>query len=350
LLLCGLCACNYSSGKDSIMSIYTSSAARLPIEGELPSLDHATTWRNSPPLGAADLRGKVVLVDFWTYTCINWRRTLPYLRTWADKYRDRGLVVIGVHTPEFSFERDINNVRQASKEQAVGYPIAIDSEYAIWNAFDNHYWPALYFVDAHGRIRHHQFGEGDYDKLELVIQQLLGEAGRYSPGSAVNSIEGNGAEAAADWNSLKSAETYLGHGRSGTFASPEPEFLKRPRDYTTPERLRLSQWGLTGDWTLARESARSNHAGGRLTYRFHARDVHLVMGTVTRGSSVRYRVFIDGQPPGTAHGVDIDEQGNGKVDAPRMYQLIRQRGSIADRTVEVDFLDPGAEVFVLTFG
>jgi thiol-disulfide isomerase/thioredoxin len=350
MYLCGLCACNNSSGEESVMTRHSASAARLPIEGELPSLDHAITWLNSPRLGAADLRGKVVLVDFWTYTCINWRRTLPYLRTWADKYREHGLVIIGVHTPEFGFERDVDNVRQASKEQAIDYPIAIDSEYAIWKAFDNHYWPALYLVDAQGRIRHHQFGEGDYDKLEPLIQQLLREAGRDSPGGEVSAVAGNGAESAADWKSLRSPETYLGHGRSDNFASPEIEFFGRARDYTIPERLRLNQWGLAGNWSLANESARSNYAYGRLTYRFHARDVHLVMGAVTRGSPVRYRVLIDGQPPGTAHGVDVDEQGNGKLDVPRMYQLIRQRGSIADRNFEIEFVDPGAEIFVLTFG
>jgi thiol-disulfide isomerase/thioredoxin len=292
----------------------------------------------------------VVLVDFWTYTCINWRRTLPYLRSWADKYRERGLVVIGVHTPEFSFEQDIDNVRQASKEQAINYPIAIDTDYSIWNAFDNHYWPALYFVDVQGRIRHHQFGEGDYKKLELVIQRLLAEAGHDSPDDAIDTIDGNGAEAEAEWRSLKSPETYLGHGRSENFASPELAFLARTRDYTTPERLRLNQWGLTGNWMLGNESARAVDVGGRLTYRFHARDLHLVMGPVKRDRTVRFRVRIDGQAPDTAHGVDVDEQGNGKIDTPRMYQLIRQRGPIADRNFEIEFLDSGAEVFVLTFG
>jgi thiol-disulfide isomerase/thioredoxin len=348
--LFGLCACNSSSGKEAIMISQESTIARLRVEGELPSLEHATNWLNSAPLSAADLRGKVVLVDFWTYTCINWRRTLPYLRTWAEKYRDSGLVVVGVHTPEFGFEKDIDNVRQASKEQAINYPIAIDTDYAVWNAFDNHYWPALYLIDAQGRIRHHQFGEGNYDHLEVLIRQLLAEAGRNPPEGAVSAIEGKGAEAEANWRSLKSQETYLSHSRSSNFASPQIAFLARVRNYTTPARLRLNQWGLTGNWVLGNESAHSIDAGGRLTYRFHARDVHLVMGAIAADRPVRFRVLIDGHPPGAAHGVDIDEQGNGKMDAPRMYQLIRQRDSIADRNFEIEFLDSGAEVFVFTFG
>lgn len=328
----------------------TPAATRLPDEGGVPSIEHAIAWLNSPPLSAADLRGKVVLVDFWTYTCINWRRTLPYLRSWADKYREQGLVVIGVHTPEFSFERNVDNVRRASREQAIGYPVAIDSEYAIWRAFANQYWPAVYLVDAQGHIRHHQFGEGDYGKLELVIRQLLAEAGRPSPAGGPASIEANGAEAEADWKNLKSPETYLGHGRSESFASPEIQFLDRARDYTAPERLRFNDWALAGNWSLGDESARSSEAGGRLTYRFHARDVHLVMGPAAHGGPVRFRVYLDGQPAGAARGADIDQSGNGKMDTPRMYHLIRQHGAIVDRSFEIEFLDPGAELFVLTFG
>jgi thiol-disulfide isomerase/thioredoxin len=333
-----------------MMNTHSSAARRLPDEGGVPSIEHATGWLNSPPLRAADLRGKVVLVDFWTYTCINWRRTLPYLRSWADKYREQGLVVIGVHTPEFSFERNVDNVRRASSEQAIGYPIAIDSEYAIWRAFGNQYWPAVYLVDAQGRIRHHQFGEGDYDNLEFVIRQLLTEAGHPPPPGDVSPIKAAGAEAEADWKNLRSPETYLGHGRSESFASPEIQFLDKARDYTAPERLRVNDWAFAGSWSLGDESARSSKPGGRLTYRFHARDVHLVMGPAASGGPVRFRVFIDGQPAGASRGVDIDENGNGKLDMQRMYHLIRQHGPIVDRNVEIEFLDPGAELFVLTFG
>ncbi len=332
------------------MSQQTSIAAgRLGVEGDLPSLDHADTWLNSPPLSAAELRGKVVLVDFWTYTCINWRRTLPWLRTWAEKYRDQGLVVIGVHTPEFSFEQDLDSIRREAKSQRVDYPIAVDSQYAIWNAFDNHYWPALYFVDAQGRIRHHQFGEGNYDQLETVIRQLLAEAGQ-NPTQPLLPITGQDVEAGADWKNLRSPETYLGHGRSQTFASSEIEFLDRARHYTYPDKLRLNQWAFAGSWAMSNESSRSNIAGGRLAFRFHARDLHLVMGPAIAGATVRFRVTLDGQPPGTVHGVDVDDQGNGSVTAPRMYTLIRQQGSIADRTFEIEFFDAGAEVFVFTFG
>ena len=333
-----------------MLNTSSSAATRIPDEGSMPSIEHAVAWLNSPPLRAADLRGKVVLVDFWTYSCINWRRTLPYLRRWADKYREQGLVVIGVHTPEFSFERNVDNVRQAAMEQAIGYPVAIDSEYAIWRAFGNQYWPAVYLVDAQGRIRHHQFGEGDYGKLELVIRQLLAEAGHSPPAGKSGSIEATGAEAEADWKNLKSPETYLGHGRSESFASPEIHFLDRARDYTAPERLRVNDWALAGNWSLGDESARSNESGGRLTYRFHARDVHLVMGPAARGGPVRFRVYIDGQPAGAAQGTDIDGSGNGKMEVPRMYHLVRQHGPIVDRSFEIEFLDAGAELFVLTFG
>ncbi|MEJ0038153.1 MAG: thioredoxin family protein [Gammaproteobacteria bacterium] len=325
-------------------------AAALPVEGKLPHLDRATEWLNSPPLSTADLRGKVVLVDFWTYTCINWRRTLPYLRVWAEKYKDQGLVVIGVHTPEFSFEKNAANVRVAAKEQNVDYPIAIDSDYAIWNAFDNHYWPALYFIDPQGRIRHHQFGEGEYEKLERVIQQLLAEAGRASPVSAPAVIEGQGAEAGADWPSLRTAETYVGYGRDNNFASPGGGKLDRSRVYAAPTALKLNQWALAGSWTMKKESTISQKANGKITYRFHARDVHLVMGPVTHGAPVRFRVTIDGQPPHASHGVDVDAEGLGTLDAQRMYQLIRQPAPIVDRQVEIEFLDAGAEVFSFTFG
>jgi thiol-disulfide isomerase/thioredoxin len=322
----------------------------VAAQGQLAPLSLATVWLNSQPLRAADLRGKVVLVDFWTYTCINWRRTLPYLRAWAQKYKDQGLIVIGVHTPEFSFEKDVDNVRRVAAEQQVGYPIAIDSDYAIWNAFENHYWPALYFIDAQGRMRHHQFGEGDYEQSEAMIQQLLAEAGHGSFERRSVSVAGNGAEAGADWTSLRSAETYVGYARSNSFASPGGALLDKPRVYAAPARMQLNEWAFAGDWTTKRESAVLNAADGKITYRFHARDVHLVMGTAARGASVRFRVSIDGQVPGASHGVDVDDAGHGTIDEPRMYQLIRQSAPIVDRQFEIEFLDPGAQVFVFTFG
>jgi thiol-disulfide isomerase/thioredoxin len=351
ILLGALCASIDTSAEHTSMVQRTSTtAAELPVEGKLPSLGHATAWLNSEPLSAADLRGKVVLIDFWTYTCINWRRTLPYLRAWEQKYRDNGLVVIGVHTPEFSFEKDIGNVRGAAKDQNVDYPIAMDSDYAIWNAFKNQYWPALYFVDAQGRIRHHQFGEGDYEQSEVIIQQLLAEAGHSSSERQLVSVEGHGAEAAADWTSLRSPEAYVGYARAEHFASSGGALLDRPRVYAASARLKLNEWALAGDWTTRKESAVLNKANGKVIYRFHARDVHLVMGPAARGASVRFRVLIDGQPPGASRGVDVDDEGHGTADGPRMYQLIRQSAPIADRQFEIEFLDPGAEVFVFTFG
>ena len=305
---------------------------------ETDSLGRAIEWINSPPLNTADLRGKVVLVDFWTYSCINWRRTLPYLRDWAEKYREHGLVVIGVHTPEFGFEKDIANVRRAMREQHIDYPVAIDSDYAIWEAFDNHYWPALYFIDAQGRIRHQQFGEGDYEQLEATIVELLAEAGRSLPTPEPAELPGQGAEAAADWKNLRSPETYLGNARSGTPAS------------TGTAPLRLNQWALAGDWTSQRESSLLTETGGKISYRFHARDVHLVMGPGPSGRPVRFRLTLDGQAPGASQGVDVDAQGRGVIDQPRMYTLIRQAGPIKDRLIEIEFLDAGAEAFAFTFG
>ena len=325
-------------------------AVPLPIEGEMPSLGGATAWLNSPPLSAADLRGKVVLIDFWTYTCINWLRTLPYVRAWADKYRDHGVVVIGVHTPEFAFEHDLENVRQAAKNMRVAYPIAIDTDYAIWRAFNNHYWPALYLVDAQGRIRSHQFGEGAYEQSEMMIQQLLAEAGIGGIDDELVSVDASGVEAAADWDSLRSAENYIGYERSENFASPGDAVLDTPHVYAVPARLRLNEWALSGEWTIGRQATVLNAANGRIAYRFHARDLHLVMGPAARGTSVRFRVFIDGQAPGAAHGIDVDEQGNGTVTQQRLYQLIRQPKPIDDRQFEIEFLDAGVEAFVFTFG
>jgi thiol-disulfide isomerase/thioredoxin len=325
-------------------------AIHLPSEGELPSLSGATAWLNSPPLSAADLRGKVVLIDFWTYTCINWLRTLPYVRAWAEKYKEHGVVVIGVHTPEFSVEHDLENVRRAAKDMRVEYPVAIDNDYAIWDAFDNHYWPALYLVDAQGQIRSHHFGEGAYEQTEMMIQYVLAEAGIGGIDDELVSVEASGAEVAADWGDLRSAENYVGYERTENFASPGAAVLDEPRVYAVPARLRLNEWALSGEWTIGRETTVLNKANGRIAYRFHARDLNLVMGAAARGTSVRFRVFIDGQEPGAAHGGDVDEQGNGTVSEPRLYQLIRQPGHIADRQFEIEFLDAGVEAFSFTFG
>ena len=335
----------FGSGMEHV----TAASAQLPVEGKLPSLGGASEWLNSQPLMADALRGKVVLVEFWTYTCINWLRTLPYVRAWAAKYKDQGLVVIGVHTPEFAFERQADNVRRAAKDLKVDYAIAIDSDYAVWRAFNNQYWPAHYFVDARGRIRHHQFGEGNYEQSERVIQQLLIEAGTGGTGQLV-SVDGQGVEAAADWGSLKSPENYTGSDRTANFASPGGAAADRGRVYAVPARLRLNQWALSGDWTMRAEAAVLNRANGRIACRFHARDLHLVMGPAARGTSVRGRVLIDGQPPNAAHGIDVDGQGQVTVTEQRLYQLVRQPKPIAERQFEIEFLDPGAEIYAFTFG
>ncbi len=328
----------------------SSSTRQLPIEGELPSLAGATTWINSPPLAPADLRGKVVLIDVWTYTCINWLRTLAYIRAWAAKYKDRGLVVIGVHSPEFPVEKDLDNVRRAVRQMRIDYPIAVDSDFAIWRALANEYWPALYLADAKGRIRYHYFGEGEYDQTERVIQQLLTEAGSSGVGSDLVSVDPHGAEAAADWDDLKSPETYVGYQRSERFASPGEAKRDQHHVYAVPGTLKLNQWALSGDWTIEERSAVLGGASGRITYRFHSRDVHLVMGASRPETPVRFRVQIDGKAPGAAHGADVDADGNGRASEPRLYQLIRQSKPIVDREFSIEFLDPGVEAFVFTFG
>jgi len=325
-------------------------AAELPIEGVVPSLGGATEWLNSPPLTGAGLRGKVALIEFWTYTCINWLRTLPYVRAWATKYADRGLVVIGVHSPEFAFEKNVDNVRRAAKDLRIHYPIAIDSEHRIWRAFENDYWPALYFVDAQGRIRHHHFGEGEYEQSEMIIQQLLAEAGIGGIGRDLVSVEPRGVEEAADWGSLRSEENYVGYERTENFVSPGGAILDKPRVYAVPARWGLNQWALSGDWTVQKQAIVLNKANGRIAYRFHARDLHLVMGPAAPGISVRFRVLVDGQPPRAARGIDVDDQGNGTVTEQRLYQLIRQPKPIADRQFEIKFLDSGVEAFAFTFG
>ena len=306
--------------------------------------------RRSEPLTPAGLHGKVVLADFWTYTCINWLRQLPYLRAWAAKYSGHGLVVIGLHTPEFSFEHNADNVRRAVQDMRITYPVATDNNYAVWGAFGNHYWPALYFADAQGRIRHHHFGEGEYGQSEMVIQQLLAEAGSTGAGTGLVSADTRGLEVPADWASLRSPENYTGYQRTENFASPGGAAPGKPHVYTAPTELGLNQWTLSGDWTMEDEATTLNAANGQIACRFHARDLNLVMGPAATQNSGRFRVLIDGQPPGTAHGTDVDGQGNGTLTEQRVYQLIRQPGPIVDRTFEITFPDPGTQAYCFTFG
>src|SRR4029453_11170281 len=328
----------------------THPAAQLPVEGHLPGFDGATGWLNSPPLTAAELRGQVVLVQFWTYTCINWLRTLAAVRAWADRYKDQGLVVVGVHTPEFDFEHDPDNVRQAVTDLGVDYPVAVDNDYAIWTAFDNHYWPASYFVDAQGQIRHHRFGEGDEHMSEMILQQLLTDPGPDGIAQDLTSVDARGVEAAADWASLRSPENYLGSARTDNFVSPTGSLLDTSYAYAAPPQLRLNQWALAGDWTVRPSAIVLNQAGGRILYRFPARHLHPVMGPPTPGSPVRCRCLLDGQPPGPAPGADLDDQGDGTLTQPRLYQLLRQPGPISQRSFEIAFLDPGVQAYAFTFG
>jgi thiol-disulfide isomerase/thioredoxin len=323
---------------------------RLPVEGGLPPLDGATGWVNSPPLTPVDVRGKVVLASFWTYTCINWLRQLPYLRAWAAKYAGNELVVIGVHTPEFPFEHSPDNVRQAVKDMGIAYPVALDNDYAIWRAFANHYWPALYFADAQGQIRHHHFGEGEYEQSEMVIQQLLTDAGCSAIDQEMVSVTPAGIEAPADWGSLRSPENYLGYERTENFASASGILPGQPYVYAAPAQLRRNEWALSGDWTIDDQATTLNSPDGRIAYRFHARDLHLVMGPAAPGTAVPFRVLVDGQPPGADHGTDIDHQGLGQVVRPRLYQLIRQRGPVTDRTLEITFPTRGVQAYAFTFG
>jgi thiol-disulfide isomerase/thioredoxin len=298
----------------------------------MPVLDGATGWLNTEPLDPTDLRGHVVLVDFWTLTCINWLRSEPYVRAWSQAYRDDGLIVIGVHTPEFSFEHEVDRVRQAIEARHIDYPVAVDNDYAIWSAFDNHYWPALYFVDGHGIIRDHHFGEGRYEDSERTLQRLLGV--ERDPVL----VEGLGVEAEADWDHLRSPETYLGSARSERFTPDE-----------LPEQLRVNHWALAGQWTVRREHVVLEHAGGSIGFRFHARDAHLVLTPGAR-ESIPFRMLLDGETPGRSHGLDVDEDGNGEIRAGRLYQLVREHDAVRERTLEITFLDPGAEAYVFTFG
>jgi thiol-disulfide isomerase/thioredoxin len=322
----------------------------LPVEGELSSLGSAIGWLNSRPLTSEDLRGKVILIDFWTYTCINWLRTLPYVRAWAEKYTDQGVVVVGVHTPEFPFERDLDNVREAANDMRVGYPIALDSDYAIWRAFSNQYWPAVYIADTRGRIRHHQFGEGGYEECERIIQRLLSERGDGHSADGRVVVAPDGVEAQADWRNLRSPETYLGYEQTQNFASAGGASLHESRTYVAPYALKLNHWSLSGDWTVETRASVLNRADGRIAFRFHARDANLVVGLRVPGASVPFRVLIDGERPGDAHGLDVDEHGHGTVAQQRLYQLVREPRSITQRTLEITFLAPGVEAYVFTFG
>lgn len=325
-------------------------ASTLPVEGIAPKLDGATAWLNSPPLTGAALRGKVVLVDFWTYSCVNCLRALPHVRAWADKYRDQGFVVVGVHAPEFDFEKDVANVRRAVGELGITYPVAVDSDMRIWRAFGNQFWPAHYFIDAHGRIRYHHFGEGHYEASERVIRELLAEAGHPAKDDAFAAATGAGVQMAPDMAQIGSPETYVGYARAERFVSPGGQVRERSRDYALPAQWSLNQWALGGRWTVHGEKAVLGDGGGRILYRFHARDLNLVLGPGRDGKPIRFRVRVDGQAPGVNHGSDVDADGNGQVTAQRLYQLVRSSDGVRDRSFEIEFLDPGVEAFAFTFG
>lgn len=325
-------------------------AGELPIEGMLPSFDGATRRLNSQPLTPDGLRGRVVVVQFWTYTCINWLRTQAYFRAWSQRYRDLGLVTIGVHTPEFAFEHDVDNVRWAVDARRIDYPVAVDNDFAVWSAFANHYWPAFYFVDARGQIRHHRFGEGDFERSEMVIRQLLADAGGEDPGPGLAVVEPHGDEVQADWGDLRSPETYLGYEQAAGFDAGGGAAWDEPHDYTAPAHLRLNSWGLAGSWTFRSDRSALHARPGRIAYRFHARDVNLVMGPASRGATVRFRVRLDGEIAAAAHGTDVGSDGSGTVVEQRMYQLIRQPRPIRERRFEIEFLEPGVDAFCFTFG
>jgi cytochrome c biogenesis protein CcdA/thiol-disulfide isomerase/thioredoxin len=339
------------TGGPSMMRAKQPSSANepLPSEGPMPSLEGATEWLNSPPLSTEGLKGKVVLIDFWTYSCINCLRAIPYVRAWAEKYKDHGLVVIGVHAPEFAFERNADNVKKAIATLGIKYPVAIDNDYKIWRAFDNEYWPAHYFVDAKGQVRHHHFGEGDYDESEQIIQQLLAEAGDRNVPTGIAEVKASGAEAASDKDHVESSETYVGYDRAEHFVSPGGAVQDLSHVYASGP-LQLNDWSLVGDWTIGNERAQSNEKGAGIVYRFHARDLHLVLGPATEGKPVRFVVTVDGKSPGSAHGADTDAEGQGTVTAQRLYQLVRDPGAVMDHTFEIRFLDPGVQAYAFTFG
>jgi thiol-disulfide isomerase/thioredoxin len=321
----------------------------LPVEGHLPAFDGATTWLNSDGLTPDGLRGRVVLVDFWTYTCINWLRTLPYLRAWDAKYRALGLTIVGAHTPEFGFERDIDNVTTRTRGFGIDYPVAVDSDYRVWEAFANHFWPAVYIADAQGRIRYHHFGEGEYAMIETVVQQLLAEAGASGVDPDLVSVEPEGFDLPADWRTLRTPETYVAFGRNG-FASPDRAGLDEPHRYPASPGLSLNEWAPVGVWTLAGHAAVLDEAPGTVAIKFQARDVNLVMGPALRASSSRYRVLVDGEPPGDGGGFDVDADGMGTVSEQRLHQLVRQTAPVRERLFGIEFLDPGVEVYCFTFG
>ncbi|KGH30518.1 cytochrome c biogenesis protein DipZ [Comamonas testosteroni] len=339
-----------AAGAAMRMSGPSGTAQALPDEGIAPPLDGATQWLNSKPLGEQDLRGKVVLVDFWTYSCINCLRTLPYVKAWAEKYRDQGLIVIGVHAPEFAFERDIGNVSKAMKDLGISYPVAVDNQYAIWRAFRNQYWPAHYFIDATGRIRHHHFGEGGYAESERVIQQLLKEAGSTRSAMGLTEVDAGGLQLAASMDEVASPETYLGYERAENFTSTPKAVHDRTTTYLEPQEPRLNTWGLAGQWMVGAESALLTGPSGRIVYRFKARDLHLVLSPGPDGKPVRFKVCIDGKPPGDAHGVDVASNGSGIVTGQRLYQLVRQSGAVAEHTFSIEFLDSGVSAYAFTFG
>ncbi|HEX8346127.1 MAG TPA: thioredoxin family protein [Actinoplanes sp.] len=322
----------------------------LPVEGRLASFAGGTPWLNSEPLTPEGLRGRVVLVDFWTYTCVNWLRTLPYVRAWAEKYADAGLTVVGVHTPEFEFEHDIDNVVAQSRNLAVDHPVVVDNDYAVWRAFANHFWPALYIADAQGHIRYHHFGEGEYAMAEMVIQQLLRDAGAEDIDPNLVMVEPQGLEVPADWRTLQSPETYLGYRQSTGFASETRARYDLAHPYAAIRRLSLNEWDLSGNWTVTRDAAILNEPGGRIAFEFHARDLNLVMGPAPGRGPVPFRIFLDGAPAEDAAGTDVAADGHGTVNDQRCYQLIRQRGPVAERRFEIEFLDAGVEGYCFTFG
>jgi len=322
----------------------------LPFESRMPGFAGATGWVNSKPLTADDIQGKVVLADFGTFTCINWIRTLPYVRAWNERYRDHGLLTVGVQTPEFGIEHDTGRIERSLRAMDIDYPVAIDNDYTIWNAFANQYWPALYLADADGHIRHHHFGEGGYDRTERAIQHLLTDAGATGLPAGLAAVEPRGIEVAADWHSVRSPETYVGLARSEGFASPDRGVFDEPSGYTAPARLHLNEWALTGNWTIRREDAVCNQPNGGIRYRFHARDLNLILAPPAEGTAVPFRVRLDGEAPGTTHGLDVDDDGNGVVEYTRLYQLIRQPSDIKDRLFEIDFPEPGIGALCFTFG
>jgi cytochrome c biogenesis protein CcdA/thiol-disulfide isomerase/thioredoxin len=329
---------------------YAAPQLKLDNEGTFPGADGAAGWLNSPALSRKSLKGKVVMVDFWTYSCINCLRAIPYVEAWYEKYKNDGFVVIGVHTPEFAFEKDENNIKKAVKDLGITYPVAIDSNYAIWNAFHNQYWPAHYFIDANGAIRHHHFGEGDYEESEQVIQQLLKERSADLKVSGFVQVQGTGVEAAPDSRDVRSPETYIGYERQQNFLSPEKLKRDGAAVYSAPGRLDVNNWGLAGKWNVENEHATLLSAPGKIVFRFHARDLHLVLGPTASGKPVRFHVLIDGSEPGDDHGVDVNAKGEGTVREQRLYQLVRQKGKVEDRTFQIEFLDPGVQAFAFTFG